>query len=143
MTQPAMLLAILASFIWGLTPIAEKLAIEHSHPANPPLVAFGSTALMAAALFPLMLRQARHPIRHFVSHRRGFALAATIAGIAPVFGFTAIGTGLVGYVSAIFKLSTVFSVLWAVLFLREPPSSESHRLASASWARFSWSSERS
>ncbi|MGH2460682.1 MAG: hypothetical protein ACRDIY_17650 [Chloroflexota bacterium] len=27
LTQPAMLLAITASFIWGLTPIAEKLAI--------------------------------------------------------------------------------------------------------------------
>lgn len=118
-TQPAILLAILASFIWGLTPIAEKVAMQHSSPANPPLVAFWSTALMALLLLPLMLRQTRQPLGHIAAHRRGFLLAATIAGVAPVFGFTAIWLGLVGYVSAIFKLSTVFSVLWAFLILRE------------------------
>jgi len=36
-TQRAMLLAVVASFIWGLTPISEKLAIQHSSPANPPV----------------------------------------------------------------------------------------------------------
>ncbi|MBI3742077.1 MAG: hypothetical protein HY257_10045, partial [Chloroflexi bacterium] len=36
-------LAILASFIWGLTPIFEKIAIQHSAPQNPPLVAFLTT----------------------------------------------------------------------------------------------------
>jgi uncharacterized membrane protein len=45
--------------------------------------------------------------------------AAIIAGIAPLFGFTAIATGLVGYVTALFKLSAVFTVLWAWLFLGE------------------------
>lgn len=118
-TQPAMLLAFGASLIWGLTPISEKLAIQHSQPPNPSLVAFGSTALMALFLMPLMLRQTSHPLSHLASHRRGFTLAAVIAGIAPVFGFTAISLGLVGYVSAIFKISTVFSVIWALLLLKE------------------------
>lgn len=118
-TRPAPVLALLASLVWGLTPIAEKLAIEHSQPENPPLVAFGSTALMALFLIPLMLRETRDPGRYLAAHRRGFAVAAVIAGIAPVFGFTAIAVGLVGYVTAIFKVSTVFSMLWAYLFLRE------------------------
>ena len=118
-TEPAILLAIAASFIWGLTPIAEKLAIQHSYPANPPMVAFGSTAIMVALLLPGMLRQTQRPLGRIVEHRRGFLLAAAIAGVAPVFGFTAIGLGLVGYVSAIFKLSAVFSVVWAFLFLQE------------------------
>ncbi len=116
--RPEVALAILASFIWGLTPVAEKLAIQHSAPAAPVLVAFGTTALMTLLLTPLALR-APTPLRFVADRRRGFSLAAAIAGVAPIFGFTAIGLGLVGYVSAIFKLSTVFSIAWAVLLLRE------------------------
>jgi uncharacterized membrane protein len=116
--RPELALAILASFIWGLTPVAEKLAIQHSAPAAPVLVAFGTTALMTLLLTPLALR-ASTPLRFIVDHRRGFTFAAAIAGVAPIFGFTAIALGLVGYVTAIFKLSTVFSIAWAVLLLRE------------------------
>jgi uncharacterized membrane protein len=50
---------------------------------------------------------------------RTLTLAALIAGVAPLFGFTAIATGLVGYVTALFKLSAVFTILWARLLLGE------------------------
>jgi len=46
-------------------------------------------------------------------------VAALIAGVAPLFGFTAIALGLVGYVTALFKLSAVLTILWAQLFLDE------------------------
>ncbi len=118
-TRPAMVLALAASFIWGLTPITEKLAMQHSDPSNPPLVAFASTALMALFLVPMMLRSTTQPLRYLQTHRRGFLLAAGIAGVAPVFGFTAIGLGFVGYVTAVFKVSTVFSVIWAAMLLKE------------------------
>lgn len=117
--QPPILLAISASFIWGLTPITEKIAIQHSQPENAPLVAFGSTAVMSLLLLPLMLKQAKAPLAQIANHRRGFFIAAIIAGVAPVFGFTAIKLGLVGYVTAIFKLSTVATVVWSAFFLGE------------------------
>jgi hypothetical protein len=44
-------------------------------------------------------------------------VAALVAGVAPLFGFTAIALGLVGYVTALFKLSAVLTILWAKLFL--------------------------
>ena len=48
------------------------------------------------------------------------AAAAPIAGVAPLFGFTAtIALGLVGYVTMLFKLSAALTVLWARLFLGE------------------------
>jgi uncharacterized membrane protein len=121
LARPPLAFALAASLVWGLTPIAEKLAIGHTRPADPALVAFGSTALMAIFLIPLTRRGAGRPLSHIAAHRRGFAVAALIAGVAPLFGFSAIALGLVGYVTAIFKLSTVFSVLWAFLLLRERP----------------------
>ena len=113
--EPATVLALAAGFVWGVTPVTEKLAMWHSNPPDPPLVAFGSTAVMSVLLLP----SAWPALSRLAANWKGFGAAAVIAGIAPVFGFTAIGLGLVGYVTAIFKLSAVFSVLWAALFLTE------------------------
>ena len=52
-------------------------------------------------------------------HPRALLPAILIAGIAPLFGFTAIALGLVGYVTALFKLGAVFTIVWAWLFLGE------------------------
>lgn len=119
LSHSTVLRAIAASFVWSLTPVVEKLASQHTRPADAPLVAFGSTAQMALLLPPMTLRQVRHPLADLVAHPPTFLLAATIAGVASVFGFSAIGLGLVGYVSAIFKLSVLFSPGWAFLVLRE------------------------
>jgi uncharacterized membrane protein len=53
----------------------------------------------------------------FASTRSGPAVL--IAGSAPLFGFTAIALGLVGYVTMLFKLSAVLTVFWAWMFLDE------------------------
>jgi uncharacterized membrane protein len=45
--------------------------------------------------------------------------AVLLAGVAPLFGFTAIALGLVGYVTTLFKLGAIFTILWARLFLGE------------------------
>ena len=45
--------------------------------------------------------------------------AIALAGVAPLFGFTAIALGLIGYVTTLFKLSVIFTILWARLFLGE------------------------
>ncbi len=58
----------------------------------------------------------QNPTFH-LKNRRTFAPFTT--GIAPLFGFTAIALGLVGYVTALFKLSAVFTIVWAWLFLGE------------------------
>jgi uncharacterized membrane protein len=116
---PALLAALGASLLWAVTPIVEKIAIQHSDPQNPPLVAFGSTALMALFMAPPAMRQPARNLGALRAHWRGIGLGTLIAGVAPVFGFTAIGAGPVGYVTAIFKLSAVFTVLWSALLLGE------------------------
>jgi len=75
-TDPVMLHALSASFVWGLTPIAEKLAMEHSYPTDPPLVAFGSTILMTLFLILPMLREREQALRYLWTQRRGFTLEA-------------------------------------------------------------------
>ncbi len=132
--RPGAALAIVASMLWGTTTVLEKLAIEHVRPPSGPLVALVGTTITVVLLTPNALaplfRSDNSATRADTSkqpglfgglgvHRPALLAAAIIAGIAPLFGFTAIALGLVGYVTALFKLSAVFTVLWAWLFLGE------------------------
>lgn len=127
MRRPGAVFAILASALWGMTMVLEKLAIEQVTPPSGPLVALAGTLLTVVLLTPGAFwarRRAdvpppKHPLFGLALHPRAFLVAALIAGIAPLFGFTAIATGLVGYVTALFKLGAVLTVLWARLFLGE------------------------
>jgi drug/metabolite transporter (DMT)-like permease len=125
--RPGALLAIIASALWGTTTVLEKLSIEHMTPPSGPAVALLGTFLMVLLLTPGALwssgrerpsaQQSRW--KGLRVHPRALASAVLIAGIAPLFGFTAIALGLVGYVTTLFKLSAVLTILWARVFLHE------------------------
>jgi drug/metabolite transporter (DMT)-like permease len=125
--RPGTMLAVLASAIWGTTTVLEKLAIEHMNPPSGPFVALAGTVLLVLFLTPNALWSARkadggaqkHGWHGLRLHPRTFLLAVGLAGIAPLFGFTAIALGLVGYVTALFKLAAVLTIVWAWLFLGE------------------------
>lgn len=128
--RPGILLAILASALWGTTTVLEKVAIEHVHPSSGPLVALVSTVITVVLLTPgawfvyhasVSREKPIEPIEQ-QSHqtpRYTLLIAVILASIAPLFGFTAIAQGYVGYVTAIFKLSAVLTILWAKLLLGE------------------------
>jgi transporter family protein len=125
--RPGAILAVIASAMWGTTTVLEKLAIEHMTPPSGPFVALTGTVLLVLFLTPNAFLSSRKTDaggekkgwNGLRLHPRAFLLAVGIAGIAPLFGFTAIALGLVGYVTALFKLSVVFTIVWAWLFLGE------------------------
>jgi uncharacterized membrane protein len=125
--RPGVLWAIMASALWGSTTVLEKLAIEHMTPPSGPFVALTGTVLLVVFLTPTAFiasgkadtPEEKRGWRGLRFHPRALVLAVLIAGIAPLFGFTAIALGLVGYVTALFKLSAVCTIVWAWLFLGE------------------------
>ncbi len=117
--QPGILLAIGASFVWGLTPIFEKIAIQHTTPENPLMVAFVTTLFTVVLLTPALWRRAGDSLEQLRQHRLLFGVAGLISGVAPLFGFSAIALGYVGYVTALFKLGAILTVVWGALLLRE------------------------
>jgi len=123
--RPGTLLAIGASALWGTTTVLEKLAIDHMTPPSGPLVALLGTFILVMLLTPGALQPRSQKEgensgwRGLARSPRALSLAVLIAGIAPLFGFTAIALGLVGYVTTLFKLSAVLTILWAWWFLGE------------------------
>src|SRR5262249_39129107 len=79
--QPGVLLAIGASFVWGLTPIAEKIAIQHTIPENPLMVAFVTTILTVVLLTPALWRSAGDLLEQVRRQRHLFGTAGLISGV--------------------------------------------------------------
>lgn len=125
--RPGSLLAIVASALWGTTTVLEKLAIDHMTPPSGPVVALFGTVLLVLLLTPGAFRSSQENkpaqftgrFRGLRAHPRALGGAILLAGVAPLFGFTAIALGLVGYVTTLFKLSAILTIIWARLFLDE------------------------
>ncbi len=116
---PGVAIVLLAGLLWAITPLLEKTAIVHTSPESPRFAAFVASALLTSVLTPAVLARGRTAIAKLSLHRREWILAGVIAGIAPVLGYTAFSLGLVGYVTTLFKLSTVMTVIWSFVFLKE------------------------
>jgi len=117
--SPGVTLVLLAGLLWAITPLFEKVAIQHTQPENPRFAAFVSTTLLVLILTPAVMSRGQPAIGKLSLHRRELLLAGLIAGIAPVLGYTAYSLGFVGYVTTLFKLSTLLTILWSSLFLKE------------------------
>jgi drug/metabolite transporter (DMT)-like permease len=116
---PGVALVLLAGLLWAITPIFEKLAIQHTFPENPRFTALAVNGLLVVLLTPFALRPGRGALATLFRRRREWWLAALIAGSAPTLGYTAISLGLVGYVTTLFRLSAVFTVVWGAWLLKE------------------------
>lgn len=116
---PGVGLVLLAGLLWAVTPIFEKTAILHTEPESPRFAAFVGTGLLVVILSPFVLARGRSIIGGMMGHRKSLLLAGLIAGTAPILGYTAFSLGYVGYVTTLFKLSTLMTVIWSSVLLKE------------------------
>lgn len=119
MPKPEVALVLLAGLLWAITPLFEKVAIQHTNPESPRFAAFVAITLLVIFLTPLVLSRGRSSLKKLALHRKVLFIASLIAGTAPVLGYTAFSLGLVGIVTTLFKLSTMMTVIWSSLFLKE------------------------
>lgn len=116
---PGVGLVLLAGMLWAITPLFEKTAILHTTPENPRFTAFIATTLLTLILTPAIIARRKSAISKLSLYRRDFFFAGLIAGVAPVLGYTAFSLGLVGYVTTLFRLSTLMTMIWSFVFLNE------------------------
>lgn len=112
-------LVLITSLIWSFTPVVQKQQIFETNPASPVFAALASFSVMCLLLAPIglpRLRLRRRTGGRVIWLAVAFGLAASI-GTAT--GWTAISLVNPSYVSALGKLSIVFSSLLAVWLLRE------------------------
>ncbi len=116
---PSHALVLLAGLLWAITPLFEKVAIQHTNPESPRFTALAVTTFLVLILTPTVLARGKQTVSKLSLHRRDLAIAGLIAGTAPLLGYTALSLGFVGYVTTLFKLSMLMTIVWSFIFLKE------------------------
>ena len=111
-------LFLVANLIWGLTPIFQKQAIFETTPQVPLFAALIGGVIVSILIFPLAFKEKvyRVPIKKY---SKWFLILGPMTALATLAAFTAFTLTNVAYVTAIFKLSTLFTVILGAVFLHE------------------------
>lgn len=112
-------LSLLASFIWGITPVFQKKAILLTSPVNPFFPSFVGIVFVGCLITPLIFKKIKDVPVAIKNNLIWFLILAIFSVAAGYAAFTAFSQTNVGYATAVFKLSTIFTVLWGALFFKE------------------------
>ena len=117
--KPGVAFILFAGLLWAITPLFEKVAIQHTNPESPRFAALVAITLLVIFLTPLVVSRGRSALEKLTLHRKPLFVASLIAATAPLLGYSAFSLGLVGIVTTLFKLSALMTVIWSALFLKE------------------------
>lgn len=118
-SNKGVLLFLLANFIWGVTPVIQKLAISQTEPNKPIFVAFTGGIFVTLFLIPFVLAKVKNPIAQIKGKWYWFLLIAPFNALAFWAAFTAFTLAPLGLATSAFKLSVLFTILWGFLFFKE------------------------
>lgn len=119
-SDKGVLLFLMANFLWGITPVFQKKAILLTHPKMPLFPSLVGLVFVLTFLTPLALK--RNPKQLIPFARKNFwflLLIGIFTALAQLAAFTAFSLTNVGYVTAVLKLSTLFTIIWGAIFFKE------------------------
>ncbi len=112
-------LFLFANFLWGITPILQKKAIALTIPSSPLFVSWVGIMFTAVLILPFGYKYLLKERKVVLANAKWFALVIPFTILAQWAAFTAFSLQNVGYVTAIFKLSVLFTVILGGLFFKE------------------------
>lgn len=121
-TNRGVLLFFLANFIWAITPIFQKQAIFETHPQTPlygSLFGYFFIIVFTVPIALIRIKDIKMQLKHAMENWKWFAVLAPLSSLTSWAAFTAFSLAPLGLVTSVFKLSTLFTILWGFLFFKE------------------------
>lgn len=112
-------LYLLAQFLWSITPLLQKKAVYALMPPSPFFTVAVSMVFTAIILSIFNLRQTKKYVPDVRRHLWFFLLFGVMTILSFTAKYTAFSLQNVGYVSAILKMSSLFSIISGGLLLKE------------------------
>lgn len=112
-------LSLLAYFLWAITPIFEKTAIKHTYPEVPPFASFAGLGLSTVIFFAVAFKPSKIPVKVIKKFIPIFLLLGVLGALGQTSAMIAFSSTNLGFATAIFKLSIIFTVIFGWLFFKE------------------------
>jgi len=118
-THKGVQMSLAAYFIWSITPVFEKTAIHHTNPNVPPFASLVG-GLMAIPIYTLIVRKdIKKVFKGVKDNFKTFLIIGLLGAIGQTVAFMAFSLTNLGYATAVFKLSMIFTVIFGWLFFKE------------------------
>lgn len=118
-TNKGVQLSLVAYFLWAITPILQKTAILHTHPQVPPYTSFIGMIGSVLLLTPAYFKSHSNGFKFTKKYLTLFLLLGILGGVGQLSAMIAFSSTNLGFATAVFKLSVIFTVILGWIFLRE------------------------
>jgi drug/metabolite transporter (DMT)-like permease len=112
-------LYFIAAVLWGITPIFQKQAIFQTHPIKPLFASFFGFFLVTLYLSFYTIPKVKSEGSFVAKQTWLFILYGLLSTLAQLAAYTVFAMTQVGYATAVFSLSSLFSILFGAMFLKE------------------------
>lgn len=119
LTHKGVQYSLIAYFLWAITPTFQKTAIFHTTPQVPPFASFIGLLGMTLVYTPLTVKFSRKPLAIARKYFKLLILFGVLGAVAQVAAFTAFSLTKLGFATAVFKLSMIFTVILGWLIFKE------------------------
>ena len=118
-SHKGVLLFLLANFIWSITPIFQKKAIFETSPQIPLFASVIGMCFVFLFLTPFAFKKAMASLKEVKANIKWFAINGVGNAFAQAAAFAAFSLTYLGYATAVFRLSTLFIIIFGGVFLKE------------------------
>lgn len=108
-----------ANLLFSITPTFQKIAIQHTFPQVPPFVSLVGLFSMMILYSFVVKKKSKKVIKSIKINIKLLLVGGLLASIAQAFAYIAFSKGNLGPVTAVFKFSMIFVVLWGWIFFKE------------------------
>ncbi len=113
------ILYLLATLLWAITPIFQKKAIFETSPTTPLFASFTGFIFVTIFISPFILNKAK-PISEFIKPNFKLLLIfGSFTALSQLAAYTAFSLAYVGYVAAIMRMSSLFTIILGSKLLKE------------------------
>jgi drug/metabolite transporter (DMT)-like permease len=115
-------LFFLTNFLWSITPIFQKIAIQNTSPLTPlvgPLVDYALVIIILSPVVFKKLYQSKETVRNVKKSFWIFILIGIFGTLSQYAAYTAFSLTNPGYALSVFRLSAIFTIILAYFFLKE------------------------
>ena len=113
------LLYLVATLLWAITPIFQKKAIFETSPTIPLFASFFGFIFVTIFISPFALRSAKQIYKAIRPDIKIFTAFGIFTALSQLAAYTAFSLTHVGYVTAIMRMSSLFTIVLGGKFLAE------------------------